>query len=244
MPFEELLGELNERRAKALRMGKPEILERMKDAGLLNARERLDHLLDEGSFVESGLLATAARPEVRDKAPADGKIGGFGKVDGRWIGVVSNDFSVMGASSALNNLKKMKHVKDVGNKRGFPLVFIGESSGSRMPDRRRASSRRGRRALGSRRRERWISWGSASSRAGCTRCLASRCTRSAISTSPSRSPIRDCMRGSTRLCERAPSTPCRPCSASAYATAHRVWRAGGSSPRWCCAWAGASLAAD
>ena len=141
MSFEEMLADLKERRAKAIRMGKPEILERMKKAGQLNARERLDHLLDKDSFVESGLLATAARPEARDKAPADGKIAGFGKIDGRMIGVVSNDFSVMGASSALNNLKKMKHVKDVGNKRGFPLVFLGESSGSRMPDRMGAQGR-------------------------------------------------------------------------------------------------------
>ena len=58
-----------------------------------------------------------------------------------WVGVVSNDFSVMGASSALVNLKKMKHVKDTGNKRGFPLVFLGESSGSRMPDRMGAQGR-------------------------------------------------------------------------------------------------------
>ncbi|MEM9684793.1 MAG: carboxyl transferase domain-containing protein, partial [Pseudomonadota bacterium] len=141
MAFEDMLEDLAKRREKALKMGKPEILKRMKDAGLLNARERLDYLLDPGSFVESGLLATAARPEVRDKAPADGKIAGFGKVDGRWVGVVSNDFSVMGASSALNNLKKMKHVKDTGNRRGFPLVFLGESSGSRMPDRMGAQGR-------------------------------------------------------------------------------------------------------
>lgn len=55
----------------------------MKNAGPLNACERLDCLLGAGSFVESGLLATAARPEARDKAPADGKIAGFGKIDGR-----------------------------------------------------------------------------------------------------------------------------------------------------------------
>jgi methylmalonyl-CoA decarboxylase subunit alpha len=141
MPFEEILDDLAKRREKALKMGKPEVLKRMKDAGLMNARERLDHLLDKDSFVESGLLATAARPEVREKAPADGKIAGFGKIGGRWVGVVSNDFSVMGASSALVNLKKMKHVKDTGNKRGFPLVFLGESSGSRMPDRMGAQGR-------------------------------------------------------------------------------------------------------
>jgi acetyl-CoA carboxylase carboxyltransferase component len=107
----------------------------------LNARERLAHLFDAGSFVESGMLATAARHEVREKAPADGKVAGYGKIDGRWVGCVSNDFSVMGASSALVNLKKMKHIKDVASKRGMPLVWIGESSGSRMPDRMGAQGR-------------------------------------------------------------------------------------------------------
>lgn len=141
MPFEDVNKDLDERRAKVLKMGKPAVLDRMKNAGLLNARERLDYLFDKDTFVESGMLATASRPEVREKAPADGKIAGYGKVDGRWVGSVSNDFSVMGASSALVNLKKMKHIKDVANKRGMPLVWIGESSGSRMPDRMGAQGR-------------------------------------------------------------------------------------------------------
>lgn len=141
MAFEEVNEDLAARRAKVLKMGKPETLARMKKAGLLNARERLAYLFDDGTFVESGMLATAARPEVRDKAPADGKVAGYGKIDGRWVGSVSNDFSVMGASSALVNLKKMKHIKDVANKRGMPLVWIGESSGSRMPDRMGAQGR-------------------------------------------------------------------------------------------------------
>ena len=141
MPFKDAIEDLKARRARALKMGKPETLQRMKDAGLLNARERLGYLLDRGSFVEVGLLATAARPEVRERTPADGKIAGFGKIDGRPVGVVANDFSVLGASSALVNLKKMKYVKDVGNRRGCPVVFLGESSGSRMPDRMGAKGR-------------------------------------------------------------------------------------------------------
>ena len=141
MAFEEPLKELQERREFALKMGKPETLQRMKNAGLLNARERLDYLFDKDSFVETGQLATAVRPEVRHKAPSDGKIGGFGKIDGRWAGCVSNDFSVMGASSSLINLKKMKHVKDTATARGMPVVWLGESSGSRMPDRMGAQGR-------------------------------------------------------------------------------------------------------
>ena len=66
MPFEDVNKDLDKRRAKVLKMGKPAILERMKNEGLLNARERLEYLFDKGSFVEAGMLATASRPEVRD----------------------------------------------------------------------------------------------------------------------------------------------------------------------------------
>jgi acetyl-CoA carboxylase carboxyltransferase component len=78
---------------------------------------------------------------VKQKTPADGKIAGFGKIDGREIALVSNDFTVLGASSAVINMKKMKHVKQVAAKRGFPLVLLGESSGARMPDRMGAAGR-------------------------------------------------------------------------------------------------------
>ena len=64
MPFEDVNKDLDERRAKVLKMGKPAILEKMKNEGLLNARERLDYLFDKGSFVESGMLATASRTHI------------------------------------------------------------------------------------------------------------------------------------------------------------------------------------
>ncbi|MEX2618361.1 MAG: carboxyl transferase domain-containing protein [Alphaproteobacteria bacterium] len=141
MSYEDINRDLEERRARVLKMGKPEVLERRRNEGLLDARQRLDYLFDKGTFVESGMMAQSARPEVRDRTPADGKIAGYGKIDGRWTGCVSNDFSVLGASSALNNLKKMKHIKNVATQRGMPLVWLGESSGSRMPDRMGAQGR-------------------------------------------------------------------------------------------------------
>ena len=112
-----------------------------KAAGVLNARERVDYLLDKDSFIESGRFATSSRPEVRAKTPGDGKVVGFGRIDGREVGVISNDFTVLGASSAVVNQKKVKHVKSVANKRGFPMVFLGETSGARMPDRMGATGR-------------------------------------------------------------------------------------------------------
>ena len=141
MPFEKQLEELATRRRRALAMGGEEKLAARRAKGMLDARERIDRLIDSGSFVESGLFATSYRADMREKTPADGKVAGFAKVDGREIALVSNDFTVLGASSSVVNMKKIKHVKQVANRRGMPLVFLGESSGARMPDRMGAAGR-------------------------------------------------------------------------------------------------------
>jgi len=141
MAFEDLLKEFEKKTHDALAMGGPEKLARRKAEGVLNARERIDYLVDSGSFIESGLYARSLRPEVKHKTPADGKIAGFARIDGREVALVSNDFTVLGASSAVINMKKIKHVKQVAAKRGMPLVLLGESSGARMPDRMGAAGR-------------------------------------------------------------------------------------------------------
>lgn len=127
--------ELARRETHARSMGGEDKLERRRAAGLLNARERIDRLLDDNTFLEAGLLGVSSYEiDDRKKTPADGKVTGFGKVEGRRVGVVSNDFTVKGASSSLTNMKKIGHVRRTAVKRGFPLVFFGESSGARMPD--------------------------------------------------------------------------------------------------------------
>src|SRR5687767_5223393 len=141
MSHQDLIKELKERDAEALAMGGPEKLAKRKAEGVLNARERIDYLLDEGSFIESGRYARSNRAEVKHKTPADGKIAGFGRIEGREVALVSNDFTVLGASSAVINMKKIKHVKQIAAKRGMPLVLLGESSGARMPDRMGAAGR-------------------------------------------------------------------------------------------------------
>ncbi len=115
-------------------MGGERKLSRRRQDGILSARERIDLLLDPGSFRESGLFGVSYIPEMRESTPADGKITGFGKLEGRRIGVVGYDFTVKGSSSSYTNNRKMSHVKDTGGRRGFPVVFLGESTGVRMPD--------------------------------------------------------------------------------------------------------------
>jgi len=141
LPFEELLKQLRERTARAFAMGGADKLAKRRAEGVLNARERIDYLIDPGSFAESGMLAAGIRPEVRDRTPADGKVAGFARIAGREVALVSNDFTVLGASSSVVNMKKIGHVKQAATTRGLPLIFLGESSGARMPDRMGAAGR-------------------------------------------------------------------------------------------------------
>ncbi len=141
MSARDVLKQLEEKNAEALAMGGKQKLAERKAQGVLNARERIERLTDPGSFIETGRLARSHRAEVRHKTPADGKVAGFAKIAGREVALVSNDFTVLGASSSVINMKKVRHVKQVACKRGMPLVFLGESSGARMPDRMGAPGR-------------------------------------------------------------------------------------------------------
>lgn len=100
MKFGEQIREHAERAARARAMGGSEKLARRKQSGLLNVRERIERLLDPGSFRESGLFGVSYIPEMREATPCDGKVTGFGKVEGRRVGVVGYDFTVKGSSSS------------------------------------------------------------------------------------------------------------------------------------------------
>lgn len=132
--LDQLREELRRREAQALHMGGAAKLTQRREVGQLNARERLQHLFDEDSFLESGLLAHSYRDADRERTPADGKITGYGRIEGREAAAIANDFTVLGASSSWINGRKIKHLKDIANKRGLPLVWLGESTGARMPD--------------------------------------------------------------------------------------------------------------
>ena len=134
MAFDELYDEFERREAEALAMGGPERLERRRNAGLLNARERIDFLVDSGSWVESGLFATSHIASDRESTPGDGKITGYGAIDGREVVIVSNDFTVKGASSSVVNMRRIGQMRRTASERGIPMVFLGESSGARIPD--------------------------------------------------------------------------------------------------------------
>ena len=135
MAYETLLAEYERRRAKALAGGGAEKYAKRTAAGMWNARERIDYLVDPGSFLESGLFgASGVYPEQADETQTDGKLAGYARINGRDVCVVVNDFTVKGASTSATNSKKIAHMKRAATERGMPLVVIGESTGARLPD--------------------------------------------------------------------------------------------------------------
>jgi methylmalonyl-CoA decarboxylase subunit alpha len=135
MSYDALLKEYEARRAKALAGGGEDKYAKRTAAGSWNARERIAYLLDKDSFIESGLFGSSGvYPEQADETPTDGKIAGFGRIDGRDVAIVVNDFTVKGASTSATNSKKVAHMKRAAVERGMPFVVVGESTGARLPD--------------------------------------------------------------------------------------------------------------
>ncbi|EFK07846.1 carboxyl transferase domain protein [delta proteobacterium NaphS2] len=135
MDFHETLWQLKIKRETALQMGGNDRIRKQHAKGRLTARERIDKLLDRGSFFEMGLLAHSAMKSMADKTPADGVICGYGTIADRRVAVIANDFTVLASTNAETNLKKTLQFKtQIKEKGGIPLIWLGESGGARMPD--------------------------------------------------------------------------------------------------------------
>ena len=100
-PLRERLAELSKRKEEALHAGPERAVQRQHEKGKLLARERIDYLLDPGSFHELDMLSRSRAGETDDDRPyTDGVITGFGTIDGRKVCVFSQDFTVFGGAAA------------------------------------------------------------------------------------------------------------------------------------------------
>ncbi|MEQ8262038.1 carboxyl transferase domain-containing protein [Pseudohaliea sp.] len=122
------------RREEALAMGGPERIARQHAKGRLTARERVDALVDPGSFDEFGLLAASERPEMRGRTPADGKLAGFASILGRQAFVTADDVTVLAGAGGSVGMKKAWRAKAYAVEKGLPLINLGDAGGARMPD--------------------------------------------------------------------------------------------------------------
>ena len=134
MPFEKELAELQQRREKALQMGGPKKIKIQHDHGKYSVRERIPRLLDPDTFFEVGMFNCSDMPGMEEKTPADSKIGGYGKIDGRTVAVIANDFTVFAATTSRVAARKEVDVEHLAVNKGFPVIYLGEAGGARMPD--------------------------------------------------------------------------------------------------------------
>lgn len=129
----ERVAELERRREAALAMGGPERIRRHHESGRLTARERIDALVDDGSWFELGLLA---EPELRrdEYAPADAIVTGLATVGGRKVAILAIDATVLAGTTAPVNMRKQNRVAEWAARRGMPLICLSDNDGGRLPD--------------------------------------------------------------------------------------------------------------
>jgi acetyl-CoA carboxylase carboxyltransferase component len=126
-----LLRELEERREAAEAMGGPERLARHRAGGRLDARARIDELVDEDSFTEVGTLVGGVQRGAQAAVPADGIVTGMAKIEGRPVLVGSEDFTVKGGSIGLGAHAKRLRLALMAAQERVPLVMLLEGAGER-----------------------------------------------------------------------------------------------------------------
>jgi acetyl-CoA carboxylase carboxyltransferase component len=134
---EERLARLEQMRAESLLGGGEVRIERQHSWGKLTARERLDLLLDPGSFVELDAFVTHRSTEfglAEQRFLGDGVVTGHGTIDGRLVCVFSQDFTVFGGSLSEAYAEKICKVMDLAMKVGAPIIGLNDSGGARIQE--------------------------------------------------------------------------------------------------------------
>jgi propionyl-CoA carboxylase beta chain len=137
MSMREKLEELQRKRAEAEQGGGAERIAAQHKKGKMTARERLDVLLDPGSFVELDRFVTHRATDfglADEKYLGDGVVTGYGRVDGRLVYVFSQDFTVFGGSLSEAHAEKICKVMDLAVRNGAPIVGLNDSGGARIQE--------------------------------------------------------------------------------------------------------------
>ncbi|MCR4441197.1 MAG: methylmalonyl-CoA carboxyltransferase [Peptococcaceae bacterium] len=131
------IDELRERSRKAEKGGGEKAIEKQHKSGKLTARERIERLLDAGSFTELDKFVAhrCVNFDMAGKeAPGDGVITGYGTIDGRLVYIFAQDFTVLGGSLGEMHAKKICKVLDLAVKMGAPVIGLNDSGGARIQE--------------------------------------------------------------------------------------------------------------
>lgn len=131
------IDELRQRERVAELGGGQDRINKHHDAGKMTARERLDHLLDDGSFVEIDKFVTHRCSDFGmpdNKVLGDGVVVGHGKIDGRQVFVFAQDFTAYGGSLGEAYARKITKIMDLAAKTGCPVIGLNDSGGARIQE--------------------------------------------------------------------------------------------------------------
>jgi acetyl-CoA carboxylase carboxyltransferase component len=134
---EQRIEELRRRRKATRSPGGRDAAKKQHDRGKLTARERLDVLMDRGSFVETDPFVVHRAHDFgmdRKRPPGDGIVTGYGTIDGRNVFVASQDFTVFGGSMGEVMAQKVCKVMDLALQTGAPFISINDSGGARIQE--------------------------------------------------------------------------------------------------------------
>src|ERR1700726_2456406 len=135
--MQDILSQLEEKRRAAAAGGGEKRIAAQHAKGKLTARERLEVLLDPGSFEEWGMFVEHRSHDfgvAEQKTPGDGVVTGFGTVNGRLVFVFSQDFTVFGGSLSEAHAEKICKIMDEAMKVGAPVIGLNDSGGARIQD--------------------------------------------------------------------------------------------------------------
>lgn len=131
------LNELERKRGEALQGGGKKRIEQQHAKGKLTARERIQLLVDKGTFEEIGMLVTHRSVDFgldKEKYAGDGVVTGFGKINGRLVYIFSQDFTVFGGSLSETHAEKICRIMDLAMQNGAPLIGLNDSGGARIQE--------------------------------------------------------------------------------------------------------------
>lgn len=135
--MQDKIKHLENMRAEAQLGGGEKRIKSQHDKGKLTARERIDYLLDESSFVEMDMLVKHRSTDFgldEQRFPGDGVVTGYGYIDGRLVFVFSQDFTVFGGSLSETHAEKIIKIMDQAMKVGAPVIGLNDSGGARIQE--------------------------------------------------------------------------------------------------------------
>jgi len=133
--FDAKLQRLQELREKAHLGGGQQRIDKIHAKGRLTARERIHLLLDEGTFMETGVFVTHREASIPGEKPVgDGMVTGVGRIDGRQVYVFAQDFTVFGGSMSETNALKVCRLMDQALENGCPVIGLNDSGGARIQE--------------------------------------------------------------------------------------------------------------